>query len=260
MWKKHKITFDFVIHHPDSVWCFFFFALLFSGIVAILRCIPQNDVVCRYAPAAEAFARGDWQYAFHPRFGVFFTSCAGIVVWLFGVSGITACKVISVLSFSLAVFPLYALFDLIFGRPVAFWGTFCYVFCSHLLRYAGEGWRDNGKTLAMALIALALVSLRESKSWKNVVMLATGGALLAVIRGEGILIAFFCGIAGVFLLRDWKKSLAAVLLFAAFITPQCIYNYRTIGFFVPELRHGVYLYKLGIHPADAPVQIPEEKR
>lgn len=240
---------------------FFGIALVLSGICAFCRLLPTDDVFMRYAPAAEAFAGGDWKYAFHPRFGVYFTAFAGIFVSLFHCSGIAACQFVSVIFFSLAVFPLHALFEKVWGQATAFWGTLAYIFTSHLLRYAGEGLRDNGKTLALALIALSLVSLTEKKSWKNVQILAAGGALLTVIRGEGFLIAFLCGIVALYILKDWKKSVAGIFLFLILISPQCFYNYRVIGYFVPELRHGVILYRLGIPPARcATVKIPETAR
>ena len=79
-----------------KVWHLFVFALLIAALTAILNPLPANDVVARYAPAAEAFAAGDWQYAFHPRFGVYFTAFSGIFVWLTGVDGVIACKIVSI--------------------------------------------------------------------------------------------------------------------------------------------------------------------
>ncbi len=227
----------------------FLIALVLSGLCAAFRLLPVDDVYARYAPASEAFAIGDWRYAFHPRFGVYYTSFAGVLVWLFHCSGVVACQITSVLLFAASVFPLHALFRKIWGARTAFWGTVCYVFCSHLLRYAGEGMRDNGKTLALAMIALALVSMQKDAHWEDVFLLAAGGALLTVIRGEGFMIAIICGVTAIFFLKDWKKSLAGILLFCTFIAPQCLYNHYTIGYFVPELRHGYYLHKMGVPAA-----------
>jgi len=251
MWLKHFVE-------NIKAYQFFWIAMVLSGLCAVFRILPPDDVFGRYAPAAEAFARGDWQYAFHPRFGVWFTACAGSFVWLFRCSGVAACQLVSMLFFSLTVFPLHALFKKLWGGEAACWGTLCYVFCSHLLRYAGEGMRDNGKTLALALIALAILSLLTDTSWKNVFMLSGGTALLTVIRGEGCLIALTYGIIAVFLLRDWKKILVGTGFFLLLIAPQCIYNYSAIGYFVPELRHGVMLQDLsGISAGDI---LPEEEQ
>ena len=85
-----------------KVWHLFVGALLLATLTAILNPLPANDVIGRYALAAEAFADGNWKYAFHPRFGVFFTTFAGLFVWLLGVSGVVACKIVSVLIFSSA--------------------------------------------------------------------------------------------------------------------------------------------------------------
>lgn len=220
-----------------KIWHCFLLACLLTGCCAFLRILPADDVFNRYAPAAEAFARGDWLYAFHPRFGVFFSSLAGSFVWLCGISGLSACKIVSTLFFALTVFPLHSLFIKIWGEKIALYGIFCYIFCSHLIRYAGDGVRDNGKTLAMAFIALALVSILERGNWRNVFELALGCALLTVIRGEGFLIAVVCILAGVYLFKDIKKSVSCILLFVVFIFPQCFYNYRAIGYFVPEVGY-----------------------
>jgi len=240
-----------------KTWHCFALACFFAGICASLHVLPSDDVFNRYAPAAESFARGDWLYAFHPRFGVCFTSLAGLWVWLFGISGVTACKIVSILFFASAVFPLNALFIKIWGKKIALYGIFCYIFCSHLIRYAGGGVRDNGKTLAMAFIALALTSILEKGSWKNVFELALGCALLTVIRGEGFLVAIVCMSAGVCLFKNLKKSVSCVVLFILFIFHQCFYNYCVIGYFVPEVRHGFILQKMGFSPTEAPVKIGE---
>lgn len=46
--------------------------LLILGTLLWLNPIPADDTATRYAPMAQAFAEGDWLYAFHPHSGVFF--------------------------------------------------------------------------------------------------------------------------------------------------------------------------------------------
>lgn len=228
---------------------FFFAALLLSSLGALLNVLPTDDVFFRYAPAAESFARGDWFYAFHPRFGVFFTGLAGCFAFVFGGSGVAGCKAASILLFSLSVFPLHLLFERVWDRRIAFWGTLLYVFCSHLLRYAGDGVRENGKTLALAMMAAALAGMLKKRSPGDVILLSAGAALLTVIRGEGALIALFCGTAAVFLLKDFRMILSGCLLYLILILPQAAYMYRAVGYPVPELRHALILRSMGIPPA-----------
>ena len=244
-----------------KVWHLFVFALLIAALTAILNPLPANDVIARYAPAAEAFAKGDWLYAFHPRFGVYFTAFAGFFVWLTGVNGVVACKIVSILFFSVSVFPLYKLFNLIWNNKIALQAVLLYCLCSHLLRYAGDGVRDNGKTLALSLIGCGLVSFyKKDHSVKSVLLFSSGCALLTVLRGEGTLIALCCGITGVFLLKQWRLIFVGTAMFFLMIFPQLLYNFIVIGYPVPELRHGVILDKAGIPPAAPLVKIPETAR
>ena len=244
-----------------KVWHLFVFALLIAALTAILNPLPANDVVARYAPAAEAFAAGDWQYAFHPRFGVYFTAFSGIFVWLTGVDGVIACKIVSILFFSISVFPLYKLFNLIWNNKIALQAVLLYCFCSHLLRYAGDGVRDNGKTLALSLIGCGVFSFcKKDYSVKSIFLFSSGCALLTVLRGEGALIALCSGIAGVFLLKQWRLIFLGITMFFLMIFPQLMYNFIVIGYPVPELRHGVILNKAGIPPVHPLVKIPETAR
>lgn len=241
-----------------KVWHLFVGALLLATLTAILNPLPANDVIGRYAPAAEAFADGNWKYAFHPRFGVFFTTFAGLFVWLLGVSGVVACKIVSVLFFSLSVFPLCELFKLIWNKKIALIATLLYCFCSHLLRYAGDGVRDNGKTLALAIIGYGLISFyKNNHSAKKIFLFSLGCALLTVLRGEGALIALCCGVAAIFILKKWQPILLGAAMFFVLISPQLIYNFIVIGYPVPELRHGVILDKAGVPANNALVEIPE---
>ena len=136
-----------------------------------------------------------------------------------------------------------------------------YCLCSHLLRYAGDGVRDNGKTLALSLIGCGLVSFyQKDHSIKSVLQFSFGCALLTVLRGEGALIALCCGIVGALLLKKWRPILLGTAMFFLLISPQLVYNFIIIGYPVPELRHGVILDKAGISPKSAPVKIPETAR
>ncbi len=231
-------------------------ALILAGVIATLTFAKAHDTVARYAPAAEAFARGDWKYAFHPRFGVFFTGAAGVVTWILHCSGYTACVIVATLCFATAVWPLHYTFKQIWGNNVATAACLLYVTCSYLLRYAVDGLRDDAKTLALALIAMALTAFTQNnRSWRQAVALAAGCALLTILRGEGALIAILAGIIGAILLKDWRKIAVGALLYLLLISPQLYYNWRAFGYPVPELRHGVILDKIGV-PVNHPILTP----
>ena len=87
--------------HTDNAWFSALFlplcGLLVLGTLLWLNPIPADDTATRYAPMAQAFAEGDWFYAFHPHSGVFFPALSGGIAWLTGVDGFRACQVAALL-------------------------------------------------------------------------------------------------------------------------------------------------------------------
>ena len=75
-------------------------AALFSGIAVWLNYLPLRDVATRYAPMAEAFAEGNFAYAFHPRVPPLQVICGGVVAWIFRCNGFIALKTVSALWFT----------------------------------------------------------------------------------------------------------------------------------------------------------------
>ena len=76
----------------------FFIVLILLYLPALfLYDVPDRDTAMRYAPAAEAFARGDWLFAFHPRMQMLHPFVSGIFVLLFPVDGFLAAKLSSLL-------------------------------------------------------------------------------------------------------------------------------------------------------------------
>ena len=139
------------------------YVLVASVLCIVCYPVTISDTMARYAPMADAFARGDWHYAFHPRFGVLFQVVAGAVAWLTGLSGAQAVQVASILFVALAAVPLWYLVRDIFGEKAA-WGAVALLLVSDdFTRYAMDGLRDTGKCLAFALLGLGAV--RRSGLW-----------------------------------------------------------------------------------------------
>ena len=125
--------------------------------------VTISDTMARYAPMADAFARGDWYYAFHPRFGVLFQVVAGSIAWATGLNGGSAVQIAAILFLALAAIPLWYLVREIFGEGVA-WGAVALLLVSDdFTRYAMDGLRDSGKCLAFALLGLGAV--RKESLW-----------------------------------------------------------------------------------------------
>ena len=242
-----------------GAWVPFCIIAVLAGCAAWLTELPPTDIFEVYAPSAEAFARGDWKYAFHPRTGVFFPALSGSIAWVFSCSGERACQIASISMLALSCFPLFALFGMIWDRRTAWIATLLTAVTSHMMRFAAEGLRDSGKLLALALLALGLCGLkRDAESLRYGIFFCIGSALLVLLRGEGGVIVAVCGIYACFIVADWKRIAAGTVLFLLLLLPQLYYNFRTIGYPVPELRYGAVLKKAGILPPGTPeVEIPE---
>lgn len=137
--------------------------LLGSVLICLLSPLTIADSTARYAPMADAFARGDWYFAFHPRFGVLFQCLAGSISYLTGLRGDQSCQVTSLLFLSLAAVPLWHLAKALFGERVAWWSVVALLVCDDFTRYALDGLRDVGKCLAFALLGLGAV--RQKSLW-----------------------------------------------------------------------------------------------
>ena len=52
-------------------------------VLCMLNIIPANDTYTRYAPMAQAFAEGNFKFAFHPMYGTLFQALSGSICYLF---------------------------------------------------------------------------------------------------------------------------------------------------------------------------------
>lgn len=233
--------------------CFLFaLSVLLCSVLGYFNDIPERDVSGRYAPMATAFSEGDWDYAFHPRVPPLLPVGAGITVWLTGCSGFTAAKAVSILFFALSVFPLYGILRRTFDETTARWGCILLLLCSHLIRIAVSGLRDSAKGLAMLIAVYALICVwQQRKKISGYLWCAVGATMLSLTRGDCTLYAllFLCAVLFFDMYRKkpffipWRTGIA-VMLYLLFLSPQLAYNYRTIGYPVPEVRYAVMLSKL----------------
>jgi len=131
--------------------------IVMSALVCLLSPLTMPDSMARYAPMVDAFARGDWYFAFHPRFGVLFQCVAGSISFLTGLRGDQSCQVASLLFLALSAVPLWHLAKTLFDERVAWWAVVALLVCDDFTRYAFDGLRDVGKCLAFALLGLGIV-------------------------------------------------------------------------------------------------------
>ena len=214
--------------------------------------IPLRDVATRYAPMADAFAAGNWPYAFHPRTPLLLPSLGGIFAWLFHCSGFTAVKMVSMLGFAAGVFPLAALLRRLYSSAVAHWGVGLYLLMVPLLRYAGSGLRETLKTLLILWMAAAMVRVFEKRrDWVGFSGLGVAAGLGVLTRGDLVLLAGGALFAAMILETDreyfpWRSAGASLL--AGMITLPAIWlNWRFAATSVPEFRFDAPLRMLFGH-------------
>lgn len=266
--KQHESACKFLFFFKNNIrpWHIFILALMVIIPMVMLEAIPAHDVANRYAPMADAFARGDWSFAFHPRVPMLHPLLAGIISYITGLNGFAACKVISVLFYALCVFPAYALFESLFSRRVAIWATLLTVFASHLMRLAFSGLRASMKEFAILLGVYAIIFVYRNRSRINgYLYCATAAAMLILCRVDTVLYAFaLLFVLLCFDLRDQGKwhapwrSICAGIITLVLISPSLIYNYKTIGYPVPEARLGIVMSKIvpSIYNEKATIKLP----
>ena len=230
-------------------WTIFALLWLFLLPAIILYDFPQDDVSFRYAPMAEAFAAGNWRYAFHPRVPPLLPVCAGAISWVCRCGGYLACRLAGALFLSFGVFPLYWGTRRVYGFRVASAAALLYAGCAWLFRLGYFGLREPACVFGVLLMFLAAVKLRmRSSKWWWYLVFAAAEAMLLMTRGD---MAFFV-LATMAMLFFWDvrrhhhplrtAGVAAALL--AFLLPVLDYNYRVIGYPVPEVRHAAVMRKL----------------
>ena len=235
------------------LWILFsvFFAL--SIILSLLDVIPSRDVAFRYAPMAEAFAIGDWDFAFHPRVPLAMSVIAGGLCWLLKCSGFMACKIVSSLFYSLTVFPVYGIGRRVFKNDhlVIFISVILAGLCSHLIRLGSSGLRDSIKEFAIALAVYGIISIYQQRNkFNSFLWCFIGVGLLILSRVDAVLFALIIAISALIFdliatkIRFPWRTLVSSLVTLLIILPNLIYNYHTVGYPVPESRFAVIIDKV----------------
>ena len=235
MKKESKYTILFAV----AAFCLCLPMILFDN-------APVSDVATRYAPMTEAFARGDWQHAFHPRIPPLFSTISGIFAYLFCMSGTAACELVGALFFTLTVFPLMALMRKVYNQKYAMWTILMFICCSRLLRIAGMGLRDSAKCFFIVLAAYGLICFFRKYNWKGAIYCSLACVGLALTRGDSLLFAllFLAAIGAIELFKQKRfpnKTICAGLIFVVMVSPWAYYEYQQTKWPVMELRQATIL-------------------
>ena len=135
--------------------------VIVSALVCWLYPVMVYDPTARYAPMADAFAHGDWFFAYHPRFGVLFTTLAGCVAYLTGFRGDHACQIVSIGFLAFSVIPVWMLVKRVWqDERVAWIAAALLLLATEYFVYAEDGLRDTARIFGLACCALSFVSLK----------------------------------------------------------------------------------------------------
>ena len=218
---------------------------------------PSRDTAFRYAPMAEAFARGDFRYAFHPRCQMLQPLVAGCLCAITGMSGLAACKFASLLFFMLGAVPLFYLAKAVFDRKTTLLTVALYLVCFHLVNVLVlEGGRDAAKMFVQIWMACEYIriSLRRDEL-SHYIRLGCACGLSICIRGDMLLIAgvvlFGCGIMDGRKHRLPWRSLLALLCAVAVASAEILINWAISGYAVPSCRF-VELFQKIFHTDPTP--------
>ena len=213
------------------------FLIALSGV--LLNDLPLRDVAQRYAPMADAFAAGNFDYAFHPRVPMLHPLLAGCVSFLTGCGGFTAAKIVSMLFFALTVVPLMALMRRVYGMNIAVGTGYVYLIAAPLIRLSFSGLREMEKCFLILLAAYALVRIFQERGRLTGYLWAGVAAGLAVLTRVDLILygalIVLCAIrleagTGKFPLRSLITCATALLL----TLPACVMNWKSVGAVVPD--------------------------
>ncbi len=212
-------------------------AALAFALAACCACrwnISNGDTVNRYALMAEAFARGDWAEAFHPRFNLLFPVGAGALVWAFGCEGTVACSLLALLGWAAAALPLFAVARILFGRGAA-WCAFALAFAAPTLFDMGyEGFRDTFRALAALLALLACLDRLDGREGRGLLAMALALPLFAATRGDTILMGGAAWALYAALGPRRRATWLAAALYALALQPGCWLTWAWTGLWLPS--------------------------
>ncbi len=232
--------------------------ILLLGVIAGLLfndCIG-NDAAAYYVPMIEAFADGQYDYAFNPLIPPLVPFLSGVVAWLLPLSGFVALKLVSGIFVLLGLYPVYRLARRLMSSEHAQWACFLYAICSQVLRFGVTAQLTAAKFFFVLWLLHACINLYEKRGVRNVISMAFAYAGLALCRTEGFLYAPLC-LASVLLPAILNRAqrrrelvlairnigLTALICLAVW-SPWITYEYKSTGYAVLDSRQIMIVEKL----------------
>lgn len=194
----------------------------------------KGDGIARYIPMADAFARGEWKLAYHPRYGVFFSTLAGLVCRFTPLDGMKACQTTAFFLLSLSGVATWWFVRRVFDSAKAAWISFFLVLL--VIEYiwpSVEGYRDSGRILGLALVACGMLGARSA-------VLGAGIFVLATVRADTWLIATaFTGVLAMMqiLNRQWKNMVLPLCGWLLGTACMVTLTWLFFGYWLPSTQY-----------------------
>lgn len=200
--------------------------------MAVFSPILSTDTCCRYAPMAEAFAAGNWEGSFHPRFCIGMPVVSGIFCRLTGLDGYASCAAVSTLAWVVAVFPLFRLTQRIFGSHTAWFAVVLYLICPQILLWGLKGLKEPFRVLGLLLAVDALYECRAGGN-RNLLEAALGAILLFFYKVDAIAYGLVFTVAYACLCRSAVRALTLALVSFICLSLDCALVYDWTGYCFP---------------------------
>ena len=202
--------------------------------VSLVCCLAyplmMSDATARYAPMADHFARGEWDLAFHPKFGVLFQVFSGTIAWALGVSGDKAVQIAALGLLAFASVPLYFLVKDMFGEKVAWWAVAFLLLSDDFTRNSFDGLRESAKCLGFALLGYGMASKKSPWFGLGIFVLI---ASTSYGFGVGSALAF-CGAAYFLLCRGFRRILPVIAGWTLGTASVVAQTYAFTGHWLPS--------------------------
>jgi hypothetical protein len=218
-------------------------ALIVATLSVLFYPVENPDCSARYAPMAEAFARGDWYEAFHPRFCVLFQILTGSLVWLLGCSGVTACQIVSAVFLGFAVVPYWHIMRRIFKDDRVAWIALGIMLV--IPRVSGDamnGLRDTGRILAIAMWILGFLNMLDLK--RGVLLQTLGVFIMVTLKIDCFVpaaVMSLLSVAFAFRRRLWNGVISIPVAFVLATLAVCTMVWSYTGWFVPAPQYISFL-------------------
>ena len=203
--------------------------LVFGALAVWLYPCCISDTMSRYAPMADAFARGDFYYAYHPRFGVLFETLAGLIASV-GPRGESAVQLAAFFLLAMGAVVMFFLARRLSGsREVAWWSFALSFLATDCFLYALDGLRDPGKCPVFALLGYGLVA---GSGWAfglglfmYITLFAYGFVVSSLLVFAWCVRALWC--------REWRTMVGPVTGWTAGTLAVTILTHAYTGHWVP---------------------------